>query len=257
MRAIANAAAAALLSIAWVPASHALDWSDSEFHLQYGRIDVPSFAGGGRTAQAIYTLQNAHGWKYGDNFVFIDTQDSRSSEFQDSDFYGEWYSNLSLGKLTGKKIGGGLIRDIGLVLGINWADDARVIKYLPGIRLYLDLEGFAFANLDITVYIDDSKGVASGGAPQEGNSFMVDFSFARPFQLGEHNFSIEGHVEYIGGRKNQFGDDVRGWLLAQPQFRWNVNDRLSLGIEYQYWMNKLGDGATDENTVLGLIVWQF
>ena len=68
---------------------------------------------------------------------------------------------------------------------------------------------------------------------------------------------MEGHIEYIGGRKKRFGDDVRGWLLAQPQLRWNVTGRLSLGMEYQYWMNKLGDGATDENTVLALFVWQF
>ena len=162
--------------LAWVPAIQALDWTDSQFHLQYGRIDVPSFAGGG------------------------------------------------------------LIRDI---------------------RLYLDLEGSAFANLDITAYIGDSEGVASGGAPQEGNSFMVDLSFARPFKPGEYNFSVEGHIEYIGGRKNRFGDDVQSWLLAQPQLRWNVTGHLSLGIECQYWMNKLGDGATDANIVLALFVWQF
>ena len=71
----------------------------------------------------------------------------------------------------------------------------------------------------------------TGGAPQEGNSFMVDLSLARPFTVGEYNFSVEGHIEYIGGRKNRFGDDVRRWLLAQPQLRWNVTGRLSLGIE--------------------------
>lgn len=46
-------------------------------------------------------------------------------------------------------------------------------------------------------------------------------------------------------------------LLAQPQLRWRVTERVRMGIEYQYWMNKLGDGATDENTVQALLVWQF
>ena len=86
---------------------------------------------------------------------------------------------------------------------------------------------------------------------------MVDLSFARPFMLGDHRFSLEGHIEYIGGRRNEFGARVQGWLLAQPQLRWNLGDHLSLGIEYQYWRNKLGDGATDENTVQALVVWQF
>ncbi len=257
MRALARAAAVALLLAGCAPSGHALEWSDSELHLQYGQLDVPSFAGGGKAKHLITTAQHAHGWKYGDNFFFLDMLDSRESGFQDFDLYGEWYSNFSLSKITGRNIGGGLIADVGLVLGVNWADDANVVKYLPGVRLSLDLNGFAFANLDITAYIDDSKGVASGGAPREGDSFMVDLSFARPFTLGRQNLSLEGHIEYIGGRRNRFGDNVDGWLLAQPQLRWRVTERLWMGIEYQYWMNKLGDGATDENTVQALLVWQF
>ena len=223
MRAFARGAAALLL-LAWLPAASAFEWSDSEFHLQYGRIDVPTFAGGGKTTQAIYTLQHAHGWKLGDNFFFIDTKDSRGAEFQDFDFYGEWYSNFSLGKLTGTRVGAGLIEDIALVMGVNWGADAKVVKFLPGISLALDLPGFAFA---------------------------------RPFRLGEHDFSLEGHVEYIGSRRNEFGDKVPGWILAQPQLRWKVNDNLYIGIEGELWMNKLGDGATDSNAVLALLVWQF
>ena len=257
MRALARAAAVALPLVAFASSGHALEWSDTELHMQYGRLDVPSFAGGGRANHLIVTGQHAHGWKYGDNFFFVDMLDSREPGFQDSDLYGEWYSNFSLSKISGRKIGGGLIADIGLVLGINRAGDANVVKYLPGVRLALNLDGFAFANLDITAYIDDSKGVASGGAPRESDSFMVDLSFARPFTLGQQDFSIEGHIEYIGSRKNRFGDRVDGWLLAQPQLRWRVAERLWMGFEYQYWMNKLGDGATDENTVQALLVWQF
>ncbi len=35
---------------------------------------------------------------------------------------------------------------------------------------------------------------------------MVDFNFARPFNIGTLNFSVEGHVEYIGERDNELGD---------------------------------------------------
>ena len=71
------------------------------------------------------------------------------------------------------------------------------------------------------------------------------------------NLSIEGHLEYIGGRDNEFGGKVEPWILAQPQFRWSPNEHLSLGLKYQYWLNKLGDGATDENTVQALLVCKF
>ena len=252
-----NRSALTLLALALTPPAYAADWSLTEAQLQYGILDVPTFAGGGDSAHFIYTLQHASGWKYGDNFFFFDVLDARDPGFQDADIYSEWYSNFSLGKITGKRVGAGIVADIGLIWGFNWAADADVKKYLPGVRLVLDLGGFAFANLDITAYVDDSEGAASGGAPKEGDSFMIDFNFVRPFKIGEADFSVEGHLEYIGERDNEFGGKVESWILAQPQIRWNPNDRVSLGIEYQYWMNKLGDGATDESAVQALLVWKF
>ena len=141
------------------------DWSITEAHFAYGNLDIPTFAGGGDSDHFIYTLQHASGWKYGDNFFFVDFMDAQDPGFQDFDIYSEWYSNFSLGKIAGRAVGGGIVSDIGLIWGFNWASDANVKKYLPGFRLVLDLGGFAFANLDITAYIDDSEGVARGGAP--------------------------------------------------------------------------------------------
>ena len=83
---------------------------------------------------------------------------------------------------------------------------------------------------------------------------MIDVNWARPFHDGK--FSIEGHAEYIGSRTNEFGGDVEAWILAQPQFRINLNDYIAIGIEYQYWMNKLGDKDTDESAVQALLVWK-
>ena len=236
--------------------AHAAEWSNTELQLQYGNLDIPTFAGGGDSYHLIYTLQHTSGWKYGDNFFFVDVLDARDPGFQDFDLYSEWYSNFSLGKIREKEMGAGLVSDVGLLLGVNWADDANVRKYLPGLRLSLDLPGFAFANLDFAAYIDGSEGAASGGAPSEDDAFMVDFNFARPFTIGGSSFSIEGHVEYVGKRVNEFGGEVESWILAQPQLRWNPNDRVSLGIEYQFWMNKLGDAATDESAVQALFIWK-
>ena len=246
-----------LLSFVLVHPVYALEWSRTELHLQYGNLAVPTFAGGGNSEHFIYTLQHASGWKYGDTYFFVDVLDARNPGFQDFDVYGEWYSNFSLGKITGRKVGAGIVSDVGVILGFNGAREAKVKKYLPGLRLSLDLSGFTFANLDFTAYIDDSEGVSSGGAPKENDSFMVDFNFMRPFTIGESSFSIEGHMEYIGERENEFGDKVESWIFAQPQLRWNPHDRFSLGIEYQFWMNKLGDGATDESVVQALFVWKF
>ena len=249
-------ALALLPLIAWQPAT-AADWSNTELHIQIGTLDVPTFAGGGDSDHVIYTLQHASGWKYGDNFFFIDILDGDRAGFQDFDIYGEWYTNFSLGKIMDKPIGGGFVKDIGIILGFNWAADANVKKYLPGVRLSLDLPGFAFASLDIMAYLDDSEGAVSGGAPSEDSSFLIDFNWARPFKIGDSNFSIEGHIEYAGERDNEFGGQVDSWILAQPQFRWYARENIALGIEYQFWQNKLGDSATDESAVQALFVWKF
>lgn len=246
-----------LLSMIAPRLATAADWSNTELHIQFGELDIPSFAGGGSSDHTIFTLQHASGWKYGDNFFFFDMLNSDSPAFQDQDSYAEWYTNFSLGKIKGEKVSFGFVNDIGLIMGFNWAADAKVRKYLPGVRFSVDIPGFAFANVDVMAYIDDSEGVARGGAPKEDDSFLVDFNFKRPFKIGEENFSVEGHIEYAGERDNEFGGKVESWIFAQPQFRWYPNDNVAVGIEYQFWNNKLGDAATDESAVQALFVWAF
>ncbi len=241
---------------------YALDWSVTELHFQHGNLEVPSFAGGGHEKTFILTLQHASGWKYGDNFFFIDYIED---EFGRSDnFYGEVYLNLSANKIFNTNITFGLIKDLGLVLGYNEDDDANVRKYLPGIRFALDFPGFSFANLDITAYIDDSKGVSSGGAPKENDTWHANLSWQYPFQIGNSKLSFEGHIEYIDDRTNEFGEEASSWVLAQPQLRYDLGhkmygkeNQLFIGTEYQYWNNKLGDSRTDESVLQALLVWQF
>ncbi len=242
----------------------AAEWSNTELHYQRGNLDVPNFAGGGDVATDVLTFQHASGWKYGENFFFIDfLNDSKTDGFNDSDYYGELYVNFSLGKLFNRSTEFGLINGLGIIAGLNIAGDGNVRKYLPGIRLSWKLPGFAFLNTDITAYLDDSGGVKSGGAPAEDDSYMIDVNWAFPLTIRGHRFSIEGHVEYIGQRDNEFGAEVSEWLLAQPQFRYDLGktlfdtpDQLYVGVEWQLWLNKLGEKGTDESVIQALVVWR-
>ncbi len=246
---------------------YASDWSTTEVHYQHGKLDTPAFAGGGKNSTQIFTFQHASGWKYGDNFFFVDhINDANSDNFNDNDFYGEVYFNFSLSKISSSNVSIGPIKDIGLLLGVNAAADPNVIKYLPGIRLSWDIPGFAFLNSDITAYIDNSDGVKAGtnNAPAEEDSYMVDINWAYPFSIGDYSFSLEGHMEFISSRQNEFGDEIASWFLAQPQLRFDLGkaisdkpDKIFIGLEWQYWQNKLGDKQTDENAVQALVVWRF
>ena len=155
------------------------------------------------------------------------------------------------------RVGGGIVSDIGIISTLQRADDAKILKYGAGIRLSLDLPGFAFANFDTLALIDASKGVDSGGAPKEDDVLLMDFNFGRPFEIGGFSFSIEGHIEYRSGPKNELGQKAKSWILAQPQLRWHPTERIAVGIECQFWLNKLGEGATDESAVQALLVWKF
>lgn len=246
-------------------AAQAADWSSTELAYKYGRLNAPTFAGGGAANTHTVTLQHASGWDFGDVFLFVDSlHDNRRDGFNDGDLYGEMYVNFSASKLTGKQVGIGPIKDVGLLLGLNAGADAKVRKYLPGIRLSWDAPGFAFLNSDLTLYLDDSAGIARGGAPKETGSSMLDINWARPFDIGAQSFSFEGHMEYIASRRNEFGAPLGHWVLAQPQLRWDAGKawygkpgRLHLGIAWQYWRNKLSDGTTVENRAQLLAAWRF
>ncbi|MDT8406225.1 MAG: hypothetical protein RQ715_03135, partial [Methylococcales bacterium] len=237
----------ALKLLLWValasPTARAFDWSVTELHLQLGELEAPDFLGGQHAVTRVITLQHAHGWALGDNFLFLDYLDDGVDDgFNDHDWYGEWYGNLSLGKLFETPLGYGPVQDVGILLGVNAAADAKVLKLLPGLRLDWSLPGFAFLHTDLMATIDFSAGLRRGGAPQESNSFLFDINWQLPFTLVAQAFSLEGHIEYAGRRQNELGFQVNDWILAQPQLRWdmgrallNEDDRLFMGVEYQFW----------------------
>lgn len=251
-----SVAALAALVAASAPAA-----AQTEFHFQFGELLNPFSV---RDEESfVLTLQQAAQWKYGDSFFFIDYLDDKGRDgFNERDFYGEWYPTWSLGKMTGRTVGGGPLTDIGFIAGLNAAGDAKVVKYLPGLRLAWKAPGFIFLNTDLTLYLDDSSGVGAGGAPKTDDSWMLDVNWLYVFEVGEQSFQITGHVEYIGSVTNELGATYGGTILAQPQFRWDAGKafggdggKLFAGIEYQYWSNKLGT-EEDENAVQLLLVWQ-
>lgn len=249
----------------------AADWSVNEIHLQKGDLKQTATNRGERDT-TIITFQHASGWKYGDNFFFIDYLDYEKKDPGTTDgdeFYGEWYPNFSIGKMTGKEIKFGLVKDIGITLGFNFAPEVDSWWFLPGVRFDLDIPGFAFSNLLISGYENHSN--ADDSATDfvifdEGSSYMVDFSFAYPFKIGSTNWTVEGHVEYIDGRsqRNTFGNTkLKSHVLAQPQIRMDLGEVLFdmketfyVGIEYQYWRNKLGEDGLRDNTAQLLAVWR-
>ena len=230
----------------------------TEVQFQFGRFDKPVFNGGGKRNAVVLTLQYAGGWRFGDIFGFADFQNFDDG---DSDLYGELYFGFNYGKMTGRKLSWGPIRDIGLRMGVNWDVQKNIRKLLPGLRLSWKVPGFRYLNTDFYAYLGVSGGLASGGIPKQSDSWNGDINWAAPFKIGQARFSFEGHMEYLGNRRNEIGRRVSWWILGQPQFRFDlgntlfgVPNKLFAGIEWQFWLNKLGDPTTDEQVVQALVV---
>ena len=251
--------AVAALVAAVVAAAPAVAGAQTEFHYQYGRLVNPF--SGERADTSILTVQQASAWSLGESFVFIDfLEDGGADGFNDKAFYGEWYPTLSFGKLSNRTVGAGPLRDVALIGGVNFDGDANVLKWLPGVRLSWGVPGFVFFNTDLTAFIDDSSGVARGGAPRTSDSFMFDVNWGAAFDIGSQSFWFTGHAEYIGATTNELGGTVKDWVLAQPQLGWDVGkaiagaaNQLFLGVEYQYWRNKLGADNHDNVAQLWLM----
>ena len=250
-----------LALIAFILLQPAAVIAQTSFQFQYGKLTNPF--SGAEEYTTILTVQQAAQWRYGDSFFFIDfLEDGVPDGFNDKSIYGEWYPTLSIGKLTNTEISIGPIRDISIIAGFNADSDANVLKYLPGVRASWNVPGFFFVNTDLTALIDASSGTAHGGAPTTSNSFVFDINWGTAFGTDSQTFGFFGHAEYIGSQTNEFGSEVKSWLLVQPQLTYDLSkaingegNMLFVGIEYQYWWNKLGTTATD-NVVQLLVVWQ-
>ena len=228
------------------------------FAYQYGSLLNPF--SGQDTATRILTFQHATGWGKGGSFFFIDLIDDDVQDgFNDKDFYGEWYPTLSLGKLFGSEIKIGPVRDVSLIGGTNFGGDANVLKFVPGVQLSWAVPGFIFLNTDFASIMDMNTGNA---APRTGDAFMFDVSWLSIFNLGSVPMRFMGHAEIIGEVSIDGGGTQESWILAQPQLVADISKlfggaaSLMVGVEFQYWSNKLGVADQSEAVPQLLIVWE-
>lgn len=237
-------------------------WSVTEFQYQGGRSLTSHFVNP-TGFQHIFTLQHASGWKYGENFFFVDMKCCEGSD-ANRDMYLEWYPFFDLGSLTGSKLSFGPVKTVGPLGGLNWGAQAKVLRLGPGLRFQLDLPGFAFANLDYLYLVNQDRGLAAGGVPKDSSSHLVDFNWALPIKVGDWTFSLEGHAERNGARMNELGLRLPAWYLLQPQLRLDLGEALAgrpgrffAGIEFHVWINKFGFEEADEVLPQLLLVYRF
>ncbi len=189
----------------------------------------------------VMTYRHIKTWGVGDNFFFVDFSDvGRFSESGST--YVEWGPRLSLGKVfNNAPLTIGVIGDFYLVGEINYSRTKFGENTTPLAGLSVDLRIPGFRVLKTHLEYRDDPDIS-------GHASQVTTIYNYPINIGSWHFAIEGFLDFVKGEADR-ADSVH----AQPQIVWYMNDTVNLGLEWQYWHNKLGRQGLTESVVQGMI----
>lgn len=257
-------AAGSLLASAMVVGSQAqaADWSSTNVQLLYGQnYEV------GQSEETVLTLEHADGWKYGDNYFFVDVIEPFNN---DTAFYGELSPRISPAAIFGfKPFAFGPVKDVMIAGTLEMGGggpgtDNGVHSYLLGIGLPLDIPGFAFADVNIYArksHRDFVSAIPGGEQSSMGGQVTIDWLY--PFGILGTKWTFGGYLDYSFA-ENSGTVPIKNHIVSSPQLLLDVGDligmapgQLKAGIEYDYWMNKYGIDGIDENNVNAMIEWVF
>ncbi|WP_020674880.1 DUF5020 family protein [Geopsychrobacter electrodiphilus] len=202
----------------------------------------------GDDTRTTLTFEHANGWKYGDNFFFLDVVNPmRDGVHSTNDLYAEFSPRLSLSKISGKKIAFGFVKDVLLASTLEMGEYSH--NYLYGVGFSLDLPKFAYA--DINIYVRNNPN-------QDGQTYQITPVWALPFTVGSAKMLFEGFADIAGSEGNtKFNIDCQPRLLLDVGNFWQAPDSLWVGVEYMYWHNKFGVDGANESLPQAMVKWVF
>ncbi|MGH8073445.1 MAG: outer membrane protein OmpK [Lysobacter sp.] len=212
--------------------------------------------------QQTLTLEHADGWKYGDNFLFVDITrfngeaDAGSGA---SAWYGEFAPRLSLGKISGRPVSAGPVKDVLLAMAYEFGE-GPVETWLVGPGIDLDVPGLDY--LQLNVYRRQPRGGRAGDG-----QWQVTPVWALTLPVGRSDVLVDGFIDWVVDNR----DGSHAQLHFNPQVKYDVGKAIGwtektvyVGVEYDYWKNKFGIdhdshfgrdvlGGTDQNTASLLV----
>jgi len=222
-----------LLLAFWATPANAQDNSWLEWHssniqiLHGGTIELND-----DPVQTTVTFEHANGWKYGDNFFYVDYNLDQSE-----DINAEFSPRLSASKISGQDLSAGIFQDV--LLSGTWEKARGFDAFLYGVGVDFNIPGFNF--FQTNWYIRDNPDASGTGA-------QTTWVWSRPFELGSTKWTFDGYFDYANYEEgvNNFFTQPQLLLDAGDTFQFANEGKAFVGLEYRYWHNKFGvEGVTE------------
>ncbi|MCG6971278.1 MAG: DUF5020 domain-containing protein [Gammaproteobacteria bacterium] len=217
-------------------------WSSTNIQYLYGT----TYELGDKT-RSIITLEHVNGWKYGDNFYFVDiTNATRTGDQTVTEFYGEISPRFSIGSMLGKDMSAGVFKDLLVTTTLEVGQGFH--NYLYGLAVDLNIPSVKV--FQINYYLRNEIGAGTDLGSQ------VTLVWLYPFDLGPVGVTFEGFFDYAWGNKPKEDNIITGpRLLVDVGKFFGAPGELQAGIEYQIWRNKFGIDGVDEDVAQAMVKW--
>ncbi len=202
-----------------------LEWQSTNVQLLRGW----AFELGDRSRTTV-TFMHGNRWRYGDTFAFADFDSTGNS-------YAELHPRLSLGKISGRSLAVGPIKDILIASTFEFASGAN--RYLFGFGMDWQVPGFSY--LKTNVYRRNNPSLP-------GTTEQMTISWGLPLELGTQKLWLDGFADMTGGEGSRVANElVQASALVDIGNNWGKPGHIMLGSEYIYWNNKFGLAGVDES----------
>lgn len=236
----------------------AAEWSSTNIQYLYGdnyqSIEFDPVAGklvGTDDSRSVITLEHVNGWKYGDNFFFLDiTNGDNTDTASPTSLYAEISPRLSLSKISGKNLSAGLLKDVLITTTLETGNGFH--NYLYGLAVDLDLPNVPV--FQINYYLRHEV------EAQTDVGHQITLVWLYPFAVGEAALSFEGFLDYAFGLDNELAATEDN-IVAGPRLLLDVGKfagapgQVQVGVEHQIWRNKFGIDGIDEDVTQAMVKW--
>lgn len=193
--------------------------------------------------QTTFTFEHVNGWKYGDNFFYVDYNLDESE-----DINAEFSPRLSIGKISGKDLSNGIFQDV--LLSATYEKARRFDTYLYGVGVDFNIPGFSYVQTNW--YVRDNPDA-------NGKGFQTTWVWSRPFELGQYKMTFDGYFDYADYEEGVVNFFTQPQLLIDIGHAAGIADegKLFTGVEYRYWNNKFGADGVTEIAPQAMVKWVF